>query len=122
MPGFPRACLLHSSVSLAEFLPLPLLRLSPIDNTATEIFLHVYGSCICKISMSPLLLSSFVLALFAPFLHRSFLNPSRWNVYIYMCVRAIKTVCFLYSCRESWRRGVRGIYAINKAFSTVRLF
>lgn len=78
------------SPPLAEFLPLPLLRrLSPIDNTATEIFLHVYGSCICKISMSPLLLllSSFVLhfvvALSAPFLQRSFLNPSR-NVYIYI--------------------------------------
>lgn len=72
------------SPPLAEFLPLPLLRrLSPIDNTATEILLHVYGSCICKISMSPLLLLPSSLALSAPFLQRSFLNPSR-NVYIYI--------------------------------------
>lgn len=114
------------SPPLAEFLPLPLLRrLSPIDNTATEIFLHVYGSCICKISMSPLLLllSSFVLhfvvALSAPFLQRSFLNPRNVYIYIYN-VRAIKT--FVFYILVGKVGGPGGIYVVNKAFSTVRLF
>lgn len=103
MPGFPRACL------LAEFLPRPLLpRLSPIDNTATEIFLHVYGSCICKISMSTLLLplrpSSFVALHPHPSCNAHSLIPVGMCVYIDVCVcaRVVKTVrlFFIFSSGE----------------------
>lgn len=80
---------LPPSLRLAEFLSfLATSRRLITPSPSTEIFLYVYGSCICKISMSlhpltpyfipPLL---FLAALSSPFPLRSFLNSMPDGIY-----------------------------------------
>ena len=95
-----------SSLRLGEFLPLPgtsrrLITPSP----ATEIFLYVYGSCICKISMSLRPLDS------AP--------PPAEGIY-----PRRKNCPSVFTVILAWKEFLHGyrIYIINKASSMAKEF
>lgn len=123
MSGFPRACLLHRSLNFFRSRCYDVSRrlITPRRKYSCTFMAHAYVKFQCRRSSSSSLPSSFTSSLHYP--HPSCnahsLIPVGMYIYIYN-VRAIKT--FVFYILVGKVGGPDGIYVINKAFSTVRLF